>query len=276
MINSVYTLRAFFTHSGLPMLEAKMLVEKALGVSRAWMITHDLDELSDVQWQALQTLCARRLAGEPMAYIMGVREFMGLDFIVSPAVLIPRPDTETLVEKALDFLKDKTSARVLDMGTGSGAIALSIAHFAPQAQVFASDISQEALAIAQVNAEKFKLNVDFRQSNWFDQFCGETFHLIVSNPPYIHKDDHHLQQGDLRFEPMNALTDYDDGLRCYREIIQQAPQYLARGGALYLEHGWDQAASVRELLRQAGFSEVQSIRDLAGIERVSGGVLLTE
>lgn len=276
MTNSPYTLSAFFAQSGLPLLEAKMLAEKALGVSRAWIITHDLDALSESQWQSLLALRNRRIAGEPMAYIMGVREFMGLDFTVSPAVLIPRPDTETLVEQALDFLKDKTTARVLDMGTGSGAIALSIAHFAPQTQVFASDISEEALAIAQVNAEKFKLKVDFRQSSWFTQFHGETFHLIVSNPPYIHKDDHHLQQGDLRFEPMSALTDYDDGLSCYREIIQQAPSHLEIGGALYLEHGWDQAEAVRALLMQAGFSQVCSMRDLAGIERVSGGVWLVQ
>ncbi len=259
-----------------PRLDGEVLLSHILGKDRIYLYTHYDQPLIQEELDAFRPLVQERAKGHCVAAIIGKKDFMGLTFKVNDKVLIPRPDTETLVEKALDFLKDKTSARVLDMGTGSGAIALSIAHFAPQAQVFASDISQEALAIAQVNAEKFKLNVDFRQSSWFDQFCGETFHLIVSNPPYIHKDDHHLQQGDLRFEPMNALTDYDDGLRCYREIIQQAPQYLARGGALYLEHGWDQAASVRELLRQAGFSEVQSIRDLAGIERVSGGVLLTE
>ncbi len=276
MTNSPYTLRDFFAQSGLPLLEAKMLAEQALGVSRAWMIAHDLDELSESQWHALTALRNRRIAGEPMAYIMGSREFMGLDFTVSPAVLIPRPDTETLVEAALGFLKDKVRARVLDMGTGSGAIALSIAHFAPHTQVFASDISQDALAIAKVNAEKFKLDVDFRQSSWFDQFCGETFHLIVSNPPYIHQGDEHLSQGDLRFEPRLALTDNADGLSCYRTIIQQAPRHLTQGGAIYLEHGWNQAEAVRALLIQAGFAQVCSIRDLAGIERVSGGVWLAE
>ncbi len=268
------TLRAFFAQSGLPLLEAKMLAEQALGVSRAWMITHDLDGIAEDKWQLLQALCQRRLAGEPMAYIMGLREFMGLDFTVSPAVLIPRPDTEALVEAALDFLKDKATARVLDMGTGSGAIAVSIAHYAKHAQVYAGDISMEALELAKINAKKFNLKVNFRQSDWFEQFSGEQFDLVVSNPPYIHQDDEHLYQGDLRFEPRLALTDNADGLSCYRTIIQQAPHYLKPGGAIYLEHGWDQAADVRALLIQAGFTQVYSIRDLVGIERVSGGVLV--
>lgn len=267
------TLRAFFAQSGLPLLEAKMLAEEVLGVSRAWMITHDLDAIADDKWQVLHNLAQRRLAGEPMAYILGAREFMGLTFNVSPAVLIPRPDTETLVETALEFLKNKEAAKVLDMGTGSGAIACSIAHYASNVQVFACDVSPDALAVAKNNAENLKLKVSFRLSNWFEQFSRETFHLIVSNPPYIHKEDNHLKQGDLRFEPMLALTDGADGLSCYREIIQQAPQYLVKDGALYVEHGWNQAEAVRALLLQAGFSDVHSIRDLAGIERVSGGVL---
>lgn len=276
MTNSPYTLRAFFAQSGLPLLEAKMLAEQALGVSRAWMITHDFDELSDVQWQTLQALCSRRLAGEPMAYIMGVREFMGLDFTVSPAVLIPRPDTEVLVEAALDFLKDKATTRVLDMGTGSGAIAISIAHYATQAQVYAGDISLEALEVAKINAKKFNCVVNFRQSDWFAQFTGEQFDLIVSNPPYIPQEDEHLSQGDLRFEPRLALTDNADGLSCYRTIIQQAPYHLKQGGAIYLEHGWNQAEAVRALLIKTGFSQVSSMRDLAGIERVSGGIWLAK
>lgn len=249
-----------------------MLVEKELNVSRAWMIAHDTDSISLDKWQKLQQLAQRRLNGEPMAYIIGSREFMGLEFDVSPAVLVPRPDTETLVETALTFLKNKSCPKVLDLGTGSGAIIVSLAHYGSTIQACASDISLEALAIAKKNAEKFKLKINFQQSNWFEQWQGQRFDLIVSNPPYIHKDDKHLQQGDLRFEPQIALTDFEDGLSCYRTLISQAPQYLTQGGGLFVEHGWDQADAVRQLLVEAGFEQVHSVKDLAGIERVSGGL----
>lgn len=266
----VHTLKQFFASCPLPLLDAKMLVEKELHVSRAWMIAHDTDSIDPDQWQKLQQSVQRRLNGEPMAYIMGSREFMGLDFTVSPSVLIPRPDTETLVETALDFLKGK-KARVLDLGTGSGAIAVSIAYYHPDAEVCASDIHPDALNIAKENTEKFKLKINFQQSNWFEKWEGQYFDLIVSNPPYIHKKDAHLQQGDLRFEPQIALTDFHDGLTCYRTIIAQAPHHLKPEGALFVEHGWDQAASVRELLEKAGFRNIHSIKDLSGIERVTGG-----
>lgn len=250
-----------------------MLVEKELSVSRAWMIAHDTDSISLEKWQKLQQLAQRRLNGEPMAYIMGSREFMGLTFDVSPAVLIPRPDTETLVETALTFFKNKPCPKILDLGTGSGAIIVSLAHHNTAIQAYASDISPEALAIAKKNAEKFNLKINFQQSDWFEQWHGQHFDLIVSNPPYIHKDDTHLLQGDLRFEPQIALTDFADGLSCYRTLISQAPQYLTRGGGLLVEHGWDQAKVIRQLLIEAGFEQVHSIKDLAGIERVSGGFL---
>ncbi|NEN75271.1 peptide chain release factor N(5)-glutamine methyltransferase [Pelistega sp. NLN82] len=268
------TLRTFFAQSGLPLLEAKMLVEKVLGVTRAWMITHDTDRIADKDWALLQILVQRRLQGEPMAYIVGKREFMGLDFSVNPSVLIPRPDTEILVETALAFLEKYPTASVLDMGTGSGAIALSIAYHCPTASVVASDVSEAALSVAKQNALQLNQSVQFIQSDWFSQIPKQSFHLIVSNPPYIHPDDIHLSQGDLRFEPLSALTDFSDGLSCYRTIIQQAPLYLKENGALYVEHGWDQAESIRKILYEAGFSNISSIKDLSGIERVSGGVFL--
>ena len=285
------TLAQFFKQCALPLSEARMLVAEVLQVSRAWMIAHDDYELSAEQEQQLQTMAQRRLQGEPMAYILGEREFMGLVFRTNPAVLIPRPDTEVLVETALAYLEGllKQDAetipptqtlptlRVLDMGTGSGAIALSIAHYQPQAQVLASDFSPEALQLAQQNAQHLSLkNVDFVLSDWFQAIPAQQFDLIVSNPPYIHKDDEHLQQGDLRFEPQQALTDFADGLSAIRQIIGGAPAYLKPGAPLWIEHGWDQAASVRALLEQAGFEHVESRQDLAGIERISGGFWTSE
>ncbi len=256
--------------------------------------------MSAEQLSSLQAQEQRRVDGEPMAYILGEREFMGLPFATNPAVLIPRPDTEVLVETALEYLEHVLEGRsalvarddwtdkgllesgsssseplkVLDMGTGSGAIALSIAHYQPQAQVLASDYSPEALALAQTNATNLQLkNVGFVLSDWFVDIPAQQFDLIVSNPPYIHKDDEHLQQGDLRFEPTGALTDFADGLEAIRKIIAGAPAYLKPGAPLWLEHGWDQAEAVRELLRDGGFVQVESRQDLAGIERISGGFL---
>lgn len=288
------TLKSFFSSCQLPLLEAKMLAEKALNVERAWLIAHDTDIIASDKWQYLQQLAQRRLNGEPMAYIIGFREFMGLEFEVNPAVLIPRPDTEILVETALDFLKNHLregssftyslknnpkenpsltpTSSVLDLGTGSGAIAISLAYYASQIKVFASDISLKALTVAKHNAQKFNLKINFQHSNWFEQWQHHCFDLIVSNPPYIHKKDKHLHQGDLRFEPKIALTDFEDGLSCYRTLISQAPQHLTNGGGLFVEHGWDQADAVRQLLIESGFKQVHSVKDLAGIERVSGGV----
>lgn len=281
--SSVLTLAQYFKQSGLPLSEARMLVAELLKVSRAWMITHDDYVLSQEQLEQLRSLAQRRIDGEPMAYILGEREFMGLSFATSPAVLIPRPDTELLVETALVYLAEQkndqtegsaptVTLRVLDMGTGSGAIALSIAHYHPSAHVLASDFSSEALALAERNAQTLQLkNVDFVLSDWFKAIPSQQFDLIVSNPPYIHKDDEHLQQGDLRYEPQQALTDFADGLSAIRQIIAGAPAYLKLGAPLWIEHGWDQAEAVRELLEKGGFVQVESRQDLAGIERISGG-----
>jgi release factor glutamine methyltransferase len=218
----------------------------------------------------LTELVKRRLAGEPIAYIVGKREFFGLDFEVSEAVLIPRPDTELIVELAIERLP--TNGRLLDMGTGSGAIAVSVAHARPDAQVTALDVSEAALDIARKNAASNQARVRFLQSDWFSVLdANERFELIASNPPYIAAGDEHLSQGDLRFEPAGALTDHADGLSALRTIVDGGPRHLVSGGWLLMEHGYDQATDVRALLDGAGYTEVQSWRDLAGIERVSGG-----
>lgn len=251
-----------------------MLWQHVLQVPRSWLISHDDDVLEASQVQAYQRLEARRLAGEPMAYILQTREFMGRDFQVSPAVLIPRPETELLVETAFEALKLRQDASVLDLGTGSGAIAISIALACPNATVVASDISADALKVASGNAQRLGASVEFCQGSWYEALPpGKVFDLIVSNPPYIPKDDPHLEQGDLRFEPIAALSDGFDGLHAYREIVAGAPARLRPEGSLFVEHGWDQAAAVCQLLERAGFREIHSLPDLAGILRVSGGRL---
>lgn len=251
-------------------LENRILLCHATGLSRVQLITRADQALDDDQAARLSKLVQRRLAGEPIAYIVGKREFFGLDFSVSEAVLIPRPDTELIVELALERLPPQ--GRLLDMGTGSGAIAVSIAHTRPDAQVTALDLSEAALAVAGKNAVDNGVRVRFLQSDWFGALGpDERFDLIASNPPYIAAGDAHLTQGDLRFEPTGALTDHADGLSALRSIVAGSPAYLAPGAWLLMEHGYDQAEPVRALLEAAGYGEVQSWRDLAGIERVSGG-----
>ncbi|OZI71956.1 peptide chain release factor N(5)-glutamine methyltransferase [Bordetella genomosp. 12] len=260
--------------SRLPRLEARMLVEQVWRRSRAWLLAHDDEPADAALAAAYEALAQRRLAGEPMAYVIGEREFMGHVFRVTPAVLIPRPDTETLVEAALAFLQGRSQARVLDLGTGSGAIAISIALACPQAQVTATDLSAQALAVARANAQGLGAALTFAQGSWFEAVAaGSQFDLIVSNPPYIHAEDAHLGQGDLRFEPRSALTDGGDGLAALAEIARHAPARLLPGGAIWMEHGWDQAPAVRALLQEAGLRDVASRQDLAGIERISGGFL---
>lgn len=259
--------------AGLPLdpLENRILLCEATGLTRVQLITQGDRALTPDEASRLDDLVARRLRGEPIAYIVGKREFFGLDFQVGPAVLIPRPDTELIVELALERLPHGP-ARLLDMGTGSGAIAVAVAHTRPDADVTALDVSPDALAIAQANAAANGARVRFLHSSWFDALAAaEVFDVITSNPPYIAAGDDHLVQGDLRFEPVGALTDHADGLSALRIIIDGSPRHLVPGGWLLLEHGYDQAAAVRALLLQSGFADVQSWRDLAGIERVSGG-----
>ncbi|HEY0664739.1 MAG TPA: GTP 3',8-cyclase MoaA [Gallionella sp.] len=255
-------------------IEVQMLLQEVLQVNRAWLITYAGQPLEGEQLARYSGLLERRIKGEPIAYILGVREFYGLDFEVSPATLIPRQDTELLVEQALRRIPQAGMCRVLDLGTGSGAIALSIAHARTGASVVAVDASAEALAVAQRNVQRLGLrNVHLLRSDWFSTLQGERFDVIVSNPPYVADGDAHLAQGDLRFEPRSALASGTDGLDDIRRIIAQAGVHLNLGGSLLFEHGYDQAEAVRALLAQAGFGEVFSERDLSGIERVSGGTV---
>ena len=255
----------------LDALEARLLISHALRLSRVQLITQSERTLTEQEALDIAALFARRLHGEPIAYILGEREFFGLMLHTSPDVLIPRPETELLVELALDRLQE--NGRVLDMGTGSGAIAIAIAHARPDAAVSALDASEAALAIARRNAERHQANIRFLGSDWYSALGHAQFDIVVSNPPYIVAGDPHLLQGDLRFEPVNALTDHGDGLSAIRSIISGAPAHLAANGWLLMEHGYDQASAVRELLVRQGFQEVQSWKDLAGIERVTGGIL---
>lgn len=256
---------------GLERLDAQLLLLHVLGRpqnDRAWLVAHDSDLLSPEAEMRYINLTRRRAAGTPLAYLTGLHEFYGLPLQVDARVLDPRPDTETLVDWALECITGMPAARVVDLGTGSGAIALAIKHQRPDARVSAVDTSADALAVASANAQRLGLDVRFTQSSWLGGM-GERFDLIVSNPPYIAEDDPHLEQ--LGHEPRLALTSGVDGLDAIRTIIDQAPARLAPGGWLLLEHGWDQASAVRALLAQAGFGHVQSRQDLAGIERCSGG-----
>ena len=259
--------------SGLARLDAQLLLLHVLGRGageRAWLIAHDDRELGAAEQESFHALCQRRLAGEPVAYLTGEKEFFGLQLQVDARVLVPRPDTETIVEWALDVLRDLRSPRVIDLGTGSGAIALAIQHARPDAQVEAVDRSADALAVASANAQRLGLPVRLRQADWL-QGAGR-YDLVVSNPPYVVQGDPHL--ADLAHEPQEALVAGADGLDDLRAIVAAAPAHLQPGGWLLLEHGWDQAEAVRALLATGGFAEPTSRCDLAGIARCSGGRLL--
>lgn len=256
---------------GLERLDAQLLLLHAGGQplhNRAWLLAHDTDVLSATVHTAFDACVQRRAAGEPLAYITGRKEFFGLDLMVDTRVLVPRPDTETLVEWALAVLAALPDAAVLDLGTGSGAIALALKHTRPDLQLSAIDASADALAVARANAQRLKLNVQLQQGSWLEGVQAQ-YHAIVSNPPYIAALDKHLN--DLTFEPLQALAAGADGLDDIRHIVAQAPAHLLDTGWLLLEHGYDQAPAVRALLRQAGFDQVQSRHDLAGLERCSGG-----
>lgn len=254
----------------LPLLEQRLLLTHVTGLSREQWITRE-PNLNAEQQEQYDSLVARRLSGVPMAYLLGTREFYGRSFYVSPAVLIPRPETELLVEFVLQHAAP--GARVLDAGTGSGAIAVSIAAERPDLQVVAVDLNDDALALAGRNSTRWaEGRVHLVRSDWFSALSEqEPFDVIVSNPPYIAAVDPHLQQGDLRYEPAQALTDGADGLQCLRHLIQHASRYLRDQGWLALEHGYDQAAAVRALMQDRGWRDVQSQRDLAQIERISYG-----
>lgn len=267
-----YSIAELLRSTDLPQQEARILLGFALGLTRVELITRSDTLLSPAQTALIHALFARRLSGEPIAYLTGEREFYGLDFHVTPAVLIPRSDTELLVELALTRVPQ--GGAILDMGTGSGAIAVAIAHARPDVRVTALDASSAALVVAQSNAARHGVDIRFLLSDWFSALSASSgsdiFDLIVANPPYIHAADVHLSQGDLRHEPLDALTDHADGLDALRHIIRGAGAFLHADGWLLLEHGYDQADAVRQLLHQQGMSDPQSWRDLAGIERVSG------
>lgn len=271
--------------STLDKVDAKVLmahlIQKYLNWPKSSLISRDKDPLPDAlitEWQALEE---RRQNGEPIAYIVGKKEFYDIELTVAPGVLIPRPETELLVELAIAHiqLKKIASPRILDLGTGSGAIALAIAKNIPSATVIAVDLSHQALAIAQENANFLELNqqTTFYQGSWFDALPIDTTHLqfdiIISNPPYIPMGDPHLTKGDLRFEPESALTDFDDGLKAYRTIISGAKNYLSSHGLIALEHGYDQSIAVTGLLKEQGLIDIQIHHDLAGIPRAASAKL---
>ena len=266
-------------HSQLPRAEARRLLASLTGQPLTWFMAHGDDPADPDTTTRFQALAERRRAGEPLAYLLGQQEFYGRPFAVSPAVLIPRADTETLVETALEQLLLQRQQRravplsLLELGTGSGIIAITLALKAPDTEVHAVERSPDALAVAQQNAKALGADrIHWHTGNWWQALaCPRRFDLIVSNPPYIAANDHHLQQGDLRFEPPQALAAGPDGLDDLRIIIGGAPAHLNPGGWLLLEHGYDQEAPVQALLRDAGFADVFTRRDLAGQPRVSGG-----
>ena len=253
-------------------LEAEVLLVHVLGKPRSWLIAHADDVLDAAPATAFAALVQRRRAGEPVAYITGSRGFWSLELEVSPATLIPRVETELLVELALERLPQAASSRVADLGTGSGAIALAIARERPRAHVVATDASAAALAVARRNAERLGIaNVTFMQGDWLDPLADHRFDVIVSNPPYIEADDPHLAQGDLRFEPASALASGHDGLDDIRRIVADARAHLEPGGWLMMEHGWNQGDAVRAVLEAAGYRDVFTACDLEERDRVSGG-----
>ena len=256
---------------GLARIDAQLLLLHAVGrpdAGRAWLLAHDTDAMDEAVHAQFIALCQRRLAGEPVAYLTGRKEFYGLPLQVDARVLDPRPDTETLVDWALEVIAPLASPRVVDLGTGSGAIALALQSQRADAQVLAVDASTDALAVARANAERLGLPVQFHPANWLAGVEGP-FDAIVSNPPYIPSADPHLAA--LTHEPLQALASGADGLEDIRTIVAQAPTHLRPGGWLLLEHGYDQAQAVQALLATHGFAQVQSRNDLAGIARCTGG-----
>ena len=278
-VDTAPTLDDLIQHGQLPRAEARRLLASLTGQPLTWFMAHGDDPADPDTTTRFQALAERRRAGEPLAYLLGQQEFYGRPFAVSPAVLIPRADTETLVETALEQLlllrqqRRTVPLSLLELGTGSGIIAITLALEAPDTEVHAVERSPEALAVAQQNAKALRAdNIHWHAGSWWQALaCPRRFDLIVSNPPYIAAHDHHLQQGDLRFEPPQALAAGPDGLDDLRIIIGGAPAHLTPGGWLLLEHGYDQEAPVQALLRDAGFADVFTRRDLAGQPRVSGG-----
>jgi release factor glutamine methyltransferase len=260
--------------SDIDRIDARLLLQHVLDVNHAFLLTHPDQVLTSQQTEEFSQLVKLRISGRPVAYLIGERAFYDLTFKVTEAVLIPRPETELLVELALKLAPVNQPCRILDLGTGSGAIAITIAKHRPQSQVVAVDLSADATAVSKWNAKNLEVsNIHIMTGNWFDELSGEEFDLIVSNPPYVAENDSHLQQGDLRFEPQIALSAGDNGLACINHIISAAPKHLVKRGWLLLEHGYNQAAECKRMLKDTDFSNICSYPDLAGIMRVSGGQL---
>ncbi|MGL9734097.1 MAG: peptide chain release factor N(5)-glutamine methyltransferase [Symbiopectobacterium sp.] len=259
-------------HSESPKCDAEILLEHVTGKGRTFLLAFGETLLDDVQLQRLSALLTRRINGEPVGYLTGKREFWSLPLAVSPVTLIPRPDTECLVEQASQCMEQFSAPTVLDLGTGTGAIALALASEHPDCTVTGVDFQPDAVTLAQRNAATLQLsNVQFVHGNWFKPVASTRFSVIVSNPPYIDAEDTHLCEGGLRFEPLSALVAAEGGLADLRWIIQQAPQHLKNTGWLLLEHGWQQGEPVRQLMQQRGFDQVATCRDYGGNERVTLG-----
>ena len=254
--------------TGVDRLDAQLILGRALAQSRSWVIAHDDALLDAAQTDAVRAAFARRAAGEPLAYLLGEKEFHGLLLRIDASVLVPRPDTEVLVDWALELLAQRTSARVVDLGTGSGAIALAVKRGCPAATVLATDISHAALGLARANARRLALDVGFAPSSWWTALAGQRFDLVLSNPPYVAADDPHLAA--LRHEPALALTPGGDGLDALRKIVGGAARHMTAGAWLLLEHGYDQADAVQALLRAHGFGSIATRHDLASQPRCTG------
>jgi release factor glutamine methyltransferase len=266
------TIGSLLRESGLPRLEAELLLCSILGCERVRLIAHAEEAIDPSRARSAHARFARRRTGEPVSYITGLREFYGLALRVTPEVLIPRPETERLVELAFERLPLGAPARVLELGTGSGAIAIALASERPGLGIVATDVSEAALAVARRNARDHGADIDFVLSDWFAALGTEQFDLIVSNPPYVAAGDAHLEQGDVRFEPRLALIGGEDGLACIREIAERARNRLRPGGGLLLEHGYDQGDRCVDLFSSLGYAEVADFHDLAGWPRACAGV----
>ena len=254
-------------------VDARLLLQHATGCSHADLLARPETPVIAPAYAQFAEWVERRAAGEPLAYLVGEAEFRGRVFQVSPAVLIPRPETEVLIDLALEKLRGLAAPKVLDLGTGSGIVAISLALECPAATLVAVDLAKDAISVARTNAGRLGARVDFQHSDWFTSLADERFDLIVSNPPYIAEGDPHLALDGLPFEPRMALSDGADGLACIRRIVGDAPRHLQPGGWLLFEHGYDQGAASRNLLTRAGFKAASTHPDLAGIARVSGGHL---
>ncbi|QKN84002.1 peptide chain release factor N(5)-glutamine methyltransferase [Scandinavium goeteborgense] len=258
-------------NSESPRRDAEILLGHVTGKTRTYILAFDETTLTTEEGAQLETLLSRRVNGEPVAHLVGMREFWSLPLEVTPATLIPRPDTECLAEQALGRLPE-SPCDILDLGTGTGAIALALASERPDCRVTAVDFVADAVALATRNARSLGINnVTIAQSNWFSALEGKTFGMIVSNPPYIDEQDPHLAEGDVRFEPLSALVAADEGLADLAHIIQEGRRFLLPGGWMLLEHGWKQGPAVRELYIQAGYDEVETCRDYGGNERLTVG-----